>query len=307
MNLPSGYFAASLQEFPVCIILHTFAESENTVLMRFKVHFPGTGTDNTAGCGENPNNLGGLRRKYHARGNSLKFRIKFKMQKYKILKNEFIKICGRKAYRILALYDFGDVRAGDTGGFIESEANLMHEGFAWVGKDTVVIENAVVKDNALVKGLAVIHGYAAVCGNSKIIGGNAGRKTGNPDYLNSEYVEIGGFAVISDFAEVLHGAVIYQNAKVFGLARVSNKAVIKGFAEVYGEAVVSGNAKICDHASVFGNAVVKGNAFLKNSASASGNSLVTGSTVIMGSYAVGGAKRVNKGVLSGLRNPLYMN
>ena len=31
-------------------------------------------------------------------------------------------------HRIRALRDFGDVKAGDLGGFIESEGNLSHDG-----------------------------------------------------------------------------------------------------------------------------------------------------------------------------------
>ncbi|MDE5977041.1 MAG: hypothetical protein K2G70_01045 [Turicibacter sp.] len=32
-------------------------------------------------------------------------------------------------YRIRALRDFGDVKQGDVGGYIEKEENLSHEGY----------------------------------------------------------------------------------------------------------------------------------------------------------------------------------
>ena len=35
-------------------------------------------------------------------------------------------------HRIKALRNFGDVKAGDIGGWIESEKNLSHDGLCWV-------------------------------------------------------------------------------------------------------------------------------------------------------------------------------
>ena len=39
---------------------------------------------------------------------------------------------GRKLFRIKALISFGNVRAGDMGGYIEKEENLSQSGNAWV-------------------------------------------------------------------------------------------------------------------------------------------------------------------------------
>lgn len=39
---------------------------------------------------------------------------------------------GRTLHRIRALADFGDVKAGELGGWIEKEENLSHNGNAWV-------------------------------------------------------------------------------------------------------------------------------------------------------------------------------
>ena len=58
--------------------------------------------------------------------------------KYEILKDEFIEFDGRKLYRIRALKDFHNVKEGEFGGYIESERNLSHEGYAWVSGDAWV-------------------------------------------------------------------------------------------------------------------------------------------------------------------------
>ena len=34
--------------------------------------------------------------------------------------------------RVVALIDFGNVKTGDVGGFVESENNLSHDGLCWV-------------------------------------------------------------------------------------------------------------------------------------------------------------------------------
>ena len=41
-------------------------------------------------------------------------------------------------YRIRALKDFGDVKAGDLGGYVNSEENLSHEGNCWIYDDAKI-------------------------------------------------------------------------------------------------------------------------------------------------------------------------
>ena len=65
-------------------------------------------------------------------------------------------------HRIRAIADFGTVKVGDLGGWIEKEENLSHEGNAWVRGDAKVYGNAVVY------GDAEVYGNAWVCGNAEI-------------------------------------------------------------------------------------------------------------------------------------------
>ena len=48
------------------------------------------------------------------------------MNKYK-LSEETLEIDGHVLHRIIALRDFGNVKKGDLGGFIEKESNLAHD------------------------------------------------------------------------------------------------------------------------------------------------------------------------------------
>jgi hypothetical protein len=60
-------------------------------------------------------------------------------------------------YRIKALRDFADVKAGDLGGYLETEFNLSHEGNAWVYDNAQVFGDAWVFDNARVSGNAWVY------------------------------------------------------------------------------------------------------------------------------------------------------
>lgn len=51
---------------------------------------------------------------------------------------------GRILHRIRALADFGDVKAGELGGWIEKEENLSHNDDAWVYGDARVYGDAEI-------------------------------------------------------------------------------------------------------------------------------------------------------------------
>ena len=84
--------------------------------------------------------------------------------------DETITINGIILHRIKALIDFDrfGVKAGDLGGFIEVEANLSHDGNAWVYGDARLYGNALVSGDAKVFGDAWVYGNAKVSGNAKI-------------------------------------------------------------------------------------------------------------------------------------------
>lgn len=89
------------------------------------------------------------------------------MKKYELTK-EFIEHCGRRLFRIRALIDFGNVKAGDLGGYVEKEENLSQEGNAWVYGNAKVFHNAKVYDNARICGNAEVYSNAKVFGNAEV-------------------------------------------------------------------------------------------------------------------------------------------
>ena len=92
------------------------------------------------------------------------------------LTNETREFHGRVLHRIRALKDFGSVRAGDLGGWVEKEDNLSQFWACWVyGNarvygDALVFENARVYGDAQVYGDARVYGDAQVCENALVYG-----------------------------------------------------------------------------------------------------------------------------------------
>lgn len=154
-------------------------------------------------------------------------------KKYK-LTDETINLNGATLYRIEALKDFGEIKKGDKGGFIESENNLAHEGNAWVSDNAHVYGDACVFDNARVYNNAFVSGYAQVYGNAFVYG-NAWL------YGNTR---VCGYAWVADNARVYGDANVCDDSSVFGSACVYDNAHVCGDALVRGYACVCGDAKI---------------------------------------------------------------
>ncbi len=148
------------------------------------------------------------------------------MKKFELTSEFITNIFGTKLFRIKALIEFGNVKAGELGGFVEKEENLNHEGNAWV------------YGNARVYGNASVYGDARVCGDARVYG-NAW---------------VYGNARVCDDARVYGNASVYGNARVCGDARVYGNARVCDDARVYGNASVYGNARVCGDARVYGNA-----------------------------------------------------
>ena len=113
------------------------------------------------------------------------------MKKYE-LTTEYKEIGNIKLFRVKALTSFGNVQAGELGGYIEKEDNLSQDGNAKVRGNALVSDNAQVYSNALVSGNAWVDGNARIDGNARVSGnarvdgdaevsGNA-KVRGNEDY-----------------------------------------------------------------------------------------------------------------------------
>lgn len=192
------------------------------------------------------------------------------MEKKYMLTDETRTIKGKILHRIKALKDFGNVKAGDLGGFIEKEENLSQEGNAWIGDIALVYGDARVYGNAQVYGTsrvfdnAQIYGDAFVCvnvwafNNTRIYGnafvrGNASIRDNAQIYGSAQ---VFGDAIVSENVQVYDNAQVYECACVNNEAQVHGNAFIYGDTRIYGHAQVYGNTRIYDRAQIHGNAQI---------------------------------------------------
>lgn len=185
------------------------------------------------------------------------------MLKYKMTDNTLM-VNDRVLHQIVALKDFGTVRKGDLGGWIEDYSNLDQEGKAWVADNACVYESARVIQNALIGDKARVAGTAIVTDNAAVFG---------KAYIYGK-AWVADNARVYDEACVYDNANIFNNANIYGKAHVYQNASVAHYTHVFDNAYVYGDTRVKEYANVFGNARVYGRAYVGLNARVSGNAIV---------------------------------
>lgn len=216
-------------------------------------------------------------------------------------------------HQIRALKDFGDVKAGDLGGWIESEENLSQSGNCWVADNAMVYDHAQVRDNAILRGNAIARDRAQVTENAKLFDktwiADDARISGQAELHDFAYAKddaiISDFALASGRASVSGEAQVLNHAKIDGSASICDYAVVKGNAHIEGnalvidQATVSGNASVRGGAKIEEYAVVEGNCCIYGGAIVSDNSRITGDAVVKEIAFIGGETLVGGNAILG--------
>jgi YdcK Beta solenoid repeat len=126
------------------------------------------------------------------------------MKKYE-LTQETIQVDDVTLYRIKALIDFGQVSAGDLGGFVQNESNLGNKGNCWIYDDSRCFGKARVYGNASVSGQSWIHDDALVYGN----------------------------ATVSECSRVYGNAIVRGNVSVSGYKWLSGSTIFSCFGRIW--------------------------------------------------------------------------
>ena len=147
---------------------------------------------------------------------------------FKLTEGTIVNEAGVTLHRIMATRDSRHAKAGQLGGFVESEDNLGGE--AWVD------------NNAEVWGEAFVYCYAYVSGNARVY----------------------GRAQVYDYAWVGEDARVYDNARIYDSAYVGGHAEVHGQTEVEGMAAVKDEAEVTGHARVVGWAKIGRRAFIEH-------------------------------------------
>ncbi|BFH14540.1 hypothetical protein J6TS7_44530 [Paenibacillus dendritiformis] len=133
---------------------------------------------------------------------------------------------GATLHRIRAVRDFGNVKAGDLGGWIESENNLSHEGKCWVYDDSAVFGRGLVCNNAKIMNNSSVYDNSLVS-DSAIID--------NSDVFGSAKVEY--------HARVEDRSWVYKHACVTGYTQVC-RSEIGNYAYIRGDVVKDAEIRV---------------------------------------------------------------
>lgn len=139
--------------------------------------------------------------------------------KYELLMEDFASTdTGEFVYRIRAVKNFGNVTAGELGGYVASYENLTQFDMAWVADNAQCYGNAKILDNALLYGKA----------------------KANENAMIFDEARVGENAIASGNAKINEQASVFGNARVNGDARVLDSAQVCGDAFVSGDTWVNG-------------------------------------------------------------------
>ncbi len=73
------------------------------------------------------------------------------MKKYELLTEPRKITEGGVVYQIKALRDFGDVEAGDLGGWIDESSTLDHESDSWIYDNSMVFDGSTINSGSIIK------------------------------------------------------------------------------------------------------------------------------------------------------------
>ena len=164
------------------------------------------------------------------------------------LTNDTLEYEGRTLRRIKALKSFGDVRAGEMGGYIESPTNLSSDGDCWVADSAKAMDNARVMDDVLVRNEAVVKDNAqigdnALIDNNAIVSGNA--IVGGDSQISDRAHVTDDASVVTSYLwddSVVSGHASLAQANLFDSAIATDSAVVEG--TMRGETFAGGRSHI---------------------------------------------------------------
>ena len=137
-------------------------------------------------------------------------------------------------HRIRALQDIGtEVRAGDLGGFVESESNLSFE----PGDDAWIFDNAIACNNAYVDKGSCLRGEAVACDNAYVSHGSV--MTGHSRAEDDAYIR---GAVLSAHARASGRSMILHAQDTLAVPLLSGQCAVYG--KVSGDVRLTGTALV---------------------------------------------------------------
>ena len=142
------------------------------------------------------------------------------MSKYKLTTNTII-FHNIELFQIRALKDFADVKAGDLGGYVQSEDNLSQYGDCWIYDEAKALHNASLLDNSTMRDAAVAFDHANMYDNSTML--NNSKLLGESSMFDNATMKDSSIAF--GFSEMLKESLLSGRAVLDGNASSTKRAL----------------------------------------------------------------------------------
>ena len=151
----------------------------------------------------------------------------------------------RTLYRIRALKNFRNVKAGDLGGWVSGKHNLSQEGDCWIYDEakcmdnarmyhnSAMYNNAVMCDFSEMHGCSEMHNYSAMLDNSRMY--NCSAMYDNSRMYNDS--KMYSNSRMFDNSAMYNNAVMLDNSKMFENSRMYRDSRLKNKENLYGKLV----------------------------------------------------------------------
>lgn len=172
-----------------------------------------------------------------------------KNEKYELVYSDEIFIKNIRLRRIRAIIDFGDVKAGDLGGYVQSEKNLNIKGSCWIYDNAKVYGHASVRNRAKVKSNAIIYDNAIITDRAFVSG--ECKVYGNAEIKGNAWVD--GNSRITGKSTIAGDGRITDNVHIHGSVYISDQVIVKGNSLIYGRTRLRKSTVIKDMSLANGN------------------------------------------------------
>ena len=166
--------------------------------------------------------------------------------KYELIKESKIMFEGRDIYRIRALKDFNNVKAGDIGGWVCSEDNLSQEGDCWIYDKAKCLDKAKMYNEAKMYDNAVMLNNSIMYDNSKMF--NKAKMFDKSIMCNN--AEMCGNATMYD------SSIMYDNSKMFNNSKMYDEARMFDNAVMFNDSIIYSNSRMCGNAAMYDTATM---------------------------------------------------
>ena len=151
----------------------------------------------------------------------------------------------RTLYRVRALKNFRNVKAGDLGGWVSGKHNLSQEGECWIYDEakcmdnarmyhnSAMYNNAVMCDFSEMHGCSEMHNYSAMLDNSRMY--NCSAMYDNSRMYNDS--KMYSNSRMFDNSAMYNNAVMLDNSKMFENSRMYRDSRLKNKENLYGKLV----------------------------------------------------------------------